>query len=483
MLQNGLFAERQKYNSTLETLEMSSNPCCGPSHEGVSVCLTYVTLPLIYQVSALRAAFTVNTALKRLFLSDTLLSTESAISLAEFLPESKSLLHLDITTNPIETAGVLALSVGLRSNRLIRCLDLSIPPNSPELAELSQSILQSCIRNTELAATALEGKASKHASEAIWGPIKKSALVRDAKRADQDRAEQEREQFAFSPEGMAREYVYTLSSDRLPQIAKAISQDLQRWYDAGKLARERRVQAWEPDQLPADDFPILHQRAKALRERIIDAINGATDPSDLADLLSANDDLTSHIESGLSFRAPPRVLLPSQVLQIDPGTTPRYATGSRRHMRSTSLEISSPNFSIGDSDGDSDAEELDVQRIQPQKATIGIGIALNDDIRLPLDDGNEPLVSPALSKAMVEEEGEIFRKGMKLGVVEDGDESAGVEGVDGEVLKQEASVRVLPAFSANMQILDTPVARSPTRRVLSVEESEDTASPSVDANE
>ena len=29
-------AESLKYNSTLETLDLNSNPCCGPTLEGVS---------------------------------------------------------------------------------------------------------------------------------------------------------------------------------------------------------------------------------------------------------------------------------------------------------------------------------------------------------------------------------------------------------------------------------------------------------------
>ena len=36
----------------------------------------------------------------------------------------------------------MALAVGLRSNRLLRCLDLSIPLNDEDVASLSQDILQ-----------------------------------------------------------------------------------------------------------------------------------------------------------------------------------------------------------------------------------------------------------------------------------------------------------------------------------------------------
>lgn len=92
---------------------------------------------------ALRNAIVVNSNLKRIFLNSTDLSSEGAIALAEFLPESKSLLHLDLTGNyDIDIAGALALSVSVKMNTTLRCLDLNIPPNDPDFARLSQEILQ-----------------------------------------------------------------------------------------------------------------------------------------------------------------------------------------------------------------------------------------------------------------------------------------------------------------------------------------------------
>lgn len=86
------------------------------------------------QITSLRTAFTLNTALKRLFLSSTGLTSEGAIMLAEFLPESTSLLHLDLTENALDMAGVMALSNGLKANEVMRCLDLNIPPGDEEMA-------------------------------------------------------------------------------------------------------------------------------------------------------------------------------------------------------------------------------------------------------------------------------------------------------------------------------------------------------------
>ncbi|KAK7692097.1 hypothetical protein QCA50_005503 [Cerrena zonata] len=119
-------AEALKYNSCLETLDLSKNPCCGPSLEGVQ---------------SLRTAFTLNNALKRLFLSSTSLTSAGAIALAEFLPESTSLLHLDLTMNTLDLAGVMALSSGLKANHIMRCLDLNIPPADEEMARYVQMFI------------------------------------------------------------------------------------------------------------------------------------------------------------------------------------------------------------------------------------------------------------------------------------------------------------------------------------------------------
>ncbi len=65
-----------------------------------------------------------------------MLSSAGAIALAEFLPESTSLLHLDLTMNNLDLAGVMALNSGLKANHTMRCLDLNIPPADEEMARL-----------------------------------------------------------------------------------------------------------------------------------------------------------------------------------------------------------------------------------------------------------------------------------------------------------------------------------------------------------
>jgi len=403
------------------------------------------------------------------------------------------------------------------------------------MSELSQSILQSCIRNTELAASSsststarIKVKSSKAGTEAIWAPIKKSALVRSVKEADEARAAQEREASAKSPEGQAREYVYTLRPERVLIVSEETVRDLGKWYEAGRLAgsskykRDRESlpngtgQIWEPGQLPKEEFGHLIERAKALRERIVDQIQETVDPAILKRLLSLNDLLSGLIEQSKGFHPPPRLLLPSQIVPtayntyhpslprtgssiISPAKNRQYMNTStpspptvttrhiqaRRHMRVSSVEISSPNFSIGDSDGDSDAEELDVGNFSSSRsetarspATSGLGMGMispskirthdrpligilteefGDDARSfdkGLDNGEHSeqnhkynnerdpigLTSPVekASRAWVEEEGEIFRKGTKLGVADE-EEIEEKGDVSGEILRQEVS--------------------------------------------
>ncbi|KAH9177701.1 hypothetical protein EDB89DRAFT_1934014 [Lactarius sanguifluus] len=169
-------AEALKYNSCLETLDLSKNPCCGPGLDGVQ---------------SLRTAFTLNTALKRLFLSSTGLASAGAIALAEFLPESVSLLHLDLTMNTLDLAGVMALSSGLKANHVMRCLDLNIPPDDEEMARMCRDILNTCIRNTEEAErnahmSFANGSGGRGQGKGVWGMIEESKLAKTF-RKDEDK--------------------------------------------------------------------------------------------------------------------------------------------------------------------------------------------------------------------------------------------------------------------------------------------------------
>ncbi|KAI0226413.1 hypothetical protein L0F63_002312 [Massospora cicadina] len=117
---------------------------------GVNMVVSVVTFTH-RQLLSLKTCLSLNHNLRALFLSDTNMASEGAIALAEVLPESKSLVRLDISQNGnIGMAGLLALSVSARLNYSITCLEVSIPPNDPELSSLSQGMLSTCIRNTQL---------------------------------------------------------------------------------------------------------------------------------------------------------------------------------------------------------------------------------------------------------------------------------------------------------------------------------------------
>ncbi|CAJ0829379.1 3561_t:CDS:10 [Entrophospora sp. SA101] len=130
-------ADGFKYNYTLELLDISRNNVGGFSAEGII---------------SLRNSLSVNDSLKKLILSDVNLMTEGAIALAEYLPETRTLTHLDLTSNPgIDIAGLMALAVSIKMNHSVRVLDVNVQPNDAEMSRLSRDILRACVRNTELA--------------------------------------------------------------------------------------------------------------------------------------------------------------------------------------------------------------------------------------------------------------------------------------------------------------------------------------------
>ncbi|TYJ53131.1 hypothetical protein B9479_006254 [Cryptococcus floricola] len=594
-----LLAEALKYNTTLETLDLSNNPCCSTPTFGTAG--TGVTEG-IEGVQALRMAFTINTSLKRLFLSNTNLTNEGAIALAEFLPESRSLLHLDLTENPgVGEAGVMALAKGLRGNEFVRCLDVTIPPSTGEgwqdgekMGMWLRMILEICIRNTEHAAQLVSaessspstttaaatagaagekekkhGRSASHVTNQIWAPLKKSAVLKRGREDEEERKEREREDLVKSMEGKVRAEVYQLVAEDVRKEVVQVIKGLEDWLAAGLQSKSPAL----PVSLPSTPYAEAHARGKVLGERLVEDIERGEEEG-LEESLSLNETLRGVLQKCEGFVPPQqRVLLPSEIVQqqqlLSPVPTKQHRRTSSRnsatsstprrssvHGRVGSLEISSPNFSLGDSDeeGDSDAEEVDVGSIErgasgtvptlgslaatvdaagespetPEKdkkeeqgAGKGLGLEVNDvqkEIERGLMEAQAELYSPSssptrassgapaspttptkpalasldvptptgatltpgdhspvekVSRAMVEEEGEIFRKGVKLGVVddesEDEDEATAEEmlGKKGET-KRRGSTGV-SGEELRKEILETPVARSPTRRVIPLE--------------
>lgn len=112
-------------------------------------------------MNALTQKLAYNKTLTKLSLSNTGIQSEGAIALAEFLPETRTLVQLDLTGNDlVDIAGVMALSVSIRMNKSITCLDMNVPPNDAEFARLSRDILRACIRNMEAKTGSNEGMPS-----------------------------------------------------------------------------------------------------------------------------------------------------------------------------------------------------------------------------------------------------------------------------------------------------------------------------------
>ncbi|KAG9016261.1 hypothetical protein FRB90_003583 [Tulasnella sp. 427] len=398
-------AEALKYNSTLETLDMSRNPCCGPGLEGIT---------------SIRTAFTINTSLKRLFLSNTNLTSPGAIALAEFLPEAKHLLHLDLTANALDIAGVMAVSVGLKMNETIRCLDVNVPPNDPEYARLSREILKCCVRNTERAAGEVGrfelGGSSLGSGDAlglglgfgtsgtrggVWGLIEKSELAKVVKEeAERERLSEEKRQMG-TLSGKEKYDIWKKTPPEVIRAAKECSEDLQLLLGGILPSENGRKER-------------LVERAQALATVIAEMVQVEADTDTLQELLSLNDELLGFVKRIKS------AIGSSLTLDMPSGLDPS--------------EIMSPTKI--DRKGKGRATPQDEE---PPEAPFSFRPKAEDRV---VEEEDEPAAHPSpveRSRKWVEEEGEVFRKGQvllgpeEMGEVEEGDGAQ----VSGEELRVE----------------------------------------------
>ncbi|GAA5987902.1 hypothetical protein JCM10908_007265 [Rhodotorula pacifica] len=431
-------AEALKYNTTLETLDMSHNPCCGPGVEGIL---------------ALRSALMVSHSLKRIFLNSTELTSEGAIALAEFLPESRSVLHLDLTNNHIDISGVLALSVSIKLNSTIRCLDLNIPPNDPDFSRLSQDILNTCVRNTELAQEKADAEARRAADGSkrvvVAQPIRKSALASTLE--ERQRAEQRREQ-RRQENLRSQQDIFAAAAETRDVVRELLS------VDEGVAAKGVLVR---PSEVVRDALVQLQLAEAQLAEAAPTARQG--EERDRAEALLS--ELASLLDLAKSLYDRPAVSppsLPAKSLSV-PATTP-----------ATDAAPPSPTFSLVDS---LDGEEEDNGKQAGPASLEGIESKRDarkpDSLALPADSDLLTVPDPnalsarspieSESRAMVAEESEVFRRGLALGVddvpdeddEEDGESSATDE--DGQAKKKSE----VSGEELKKEILETPVQRSP----------------------
>ncbi|KAI5987226.1 hypothetical protein EDD15DRAFT_2469702, partial [Pisolithus albus] len=398
-------AEALKYNQCLETLDLSRNPCCGPGLEGIQ---------------SLRTAFTLNAALKRLFLSSTQLTSPGAIALAEFLPESRSLLHLDLTDNKLDLAGVMALSRGVQGNWVIRCLDLNIPPDDEEFARMCREILNTCIRNTEEASKASKVASTqtngKDAGKGVWGLIEESELARSIRRDDAKVSCSDIEVGSTAWLGA------TAPSTALPSLSSSVLPSPSSTLPASLSPRE------------------LEQKARELVNDLTVQIQSTAEASKLEPLLSLCDRLNAVVSNlstprptlgvktqglGVAEQARGHVLhaspTPMSDDEVDEPPTPRVDKGKGRAEPEPEEheKVLSPSFMISESEDEGSAEGPEAVAVSPTDR----------------------------SKSWVEEEGEIFRKGAVL---------LGPEEMEGEYAGEEL----------RRELLEAMVERPPPRSIV-----------------
>ncbi|KAF8129472.1 hypothetical protein EV363DRAFT_1219973 [Boletus edulis] len=443
-------AEALKYNLCLETLDLSRNPCSGPALEGIQ---------------SLRTAFTLNTALKRLFLSSTQLTSAGAIALAEFLPESASLLHLDLTVNNIDLAGVMALSKGLKANHVMRCLDLNIPPDNEEFARICREILNTCVRNTEDAEKATRGGAG-HASgsgqyeeghqetpgsgkglgKGVWGLIEESELARSIRM------------------GEGRHGKMDLLS-RAEALLGQVQAEIEGTGDAASrtnagvnvLSAGMRVRVGTGQELVQK----AHGMVEALTAQIQSSATAA-DESKLERLLVLCDQLNGGIDR-LTACIARRSRFQGLGLQVD------GLSGTGASSGSGSAGASADGETTAHEDGDEENVPLtprvdkgkgraEPEPEEPEKVlspTFMITESEDEDEDnrryLDVDEGDEVAVQATSpidrSKSWVEEEGEIFRKGTVL---------LGPEEMEGEYAGEDL----------RRELLEAMVERAPPRGII-----------------
>ncbi|KAF9016017.1 RNI-like protein [Hymenopellis radicata] len=330
-------AEALKYNSSLETLDLSRNPCAS-GLEGIQ---------------SLRTAFTLNTALKRLFLSSTLLSSVGAIALAEFLPESTSLLHLDLTQNQLDLASVIALESGMKANRVLRCLDLDVPPGDEEFARCCRGILGSCVRNTEEAqkraeeADGVDGGDS--AGKKVWG------ILDDSELAKRIRMEE------------------TVGGDIVVRARASITQ----------MHNILHPPAY-PQEISVIPVPQeVAKRVRAIIEELGVVIQATEDPERMEELFAMHDELTELVGKGLGVRLnglpsprvsprPSPLLMGSTIEEEDP-STPRIDKGKAKAEPEFEKVLSptSALMNTNDKEEDEDSEGKKFPSVIPDEGEEG----------------------------------------------------------------------------------------------------------------
>ncbi|XP_061118563.1 protein phosphatase 1 regulatory subunit 37 [Conger conger] len=109
-------------------------------------------------IQLLKESLIANRSILRLGLVHTRVGCEGAVTLAEFIAESRRIQRLDMRRNPVRTAGLMALWLALKINQSLIRLDLDTTPKEEKeefLIETQKNLLQEicdrCVRNASAA--------------------------------------------------------------------------------------------------------------------------------------------------------------------------------------------------------------------------------------------------------------------------------------------------------------------------------------------
>ena len=344
------------------------------------------------------------------------MTSAGAIALAEFLPESASLLHLDLTTNNIDIAGVMALSSGLKANHVMRCLDLNIPPGDEEMARyvefqsqscphlclgrMCRDILESCVRNTEEAEKASQaGSSGRGEAKGVWGMIEQSELAKSIREDDKKKVDERVD--ISSPPSRDPSNIHSPSTEQtetdfVAQIhaRKAEIEEL--------LARTPSSSSSSSPVSPvAGPDAELVESTREMMKALVITIERTTDPLRLESLLGLNDDLMSLL--GRLEHKPERLTL--QGLGLDTGVA--ASNGHATHTPEGSASSTVPEPSDDEDDepftprvdkgkGRAEPEPEPVESIL--SPTFLISESDDEDGEVPVppepEEGLEDLVSP-----------------------------------------------------------------------------------------
>jgi protein phosphatase 1 regulatory subunit 37 len=140
----------------------------------------------------------------------------------------------------------MALSVGLKVNRIMRCLDVNVPPNDSEMARLSREILRCCVRNTELVAGALLRAGTGSDTSTSFADMDSEAGVPGEERGSSSLSMSEDLDLLFGSSARGGVWVLIERSE----LARGVKQEVERErvgqerQAMGKLGTRQKLEIW-----------------------------------------------------------------------------------------------------------------------------------------------------------------------------------------------------------------------------------------------